>query len=183
MRVFSPTFAVGGGARPLSPTTRTCGSTTSGFSRLAQALMVATLGQDLSEPFELYSAPALLDRPLPVGQTPAALGMIKPRAAVHRDGDWHRSVHIWLTDGTSFLLQRRSVHKDTHPGLLDVSCAGHLSGSDASLLTAVKELDEELGFSATEAELAAGFVCTLPAQVHFYLLYIYICIHITIYIF
>lgn len=83
------------------------------FCRLARALMVATLGQDLSEPFELYAPPAAL-APLPAGTTPAPLGVRKPRFAVHRDGDWHRSVHVWLTDGQSLLLQRRSTHK-VHP--------------------------------------------------------------------
>jgi hypothetical protein len=84
-----------------------CGS----VSRLARALMVATLGQDLSEPFELYSPPAALGQPLPPGGAPSPLGVSKPRGAVHRDGDWHRSVHVWLTDGSSLLLQRRSAHK------------------------------------------------------------------------
>ena len=23
-------------------------------------------------------------------------GEVKPRAAVHRDGDWHRAVHVWV---------------------------------------------------------------------------------------
>ena len=27
----------------------------------------------------------------------APTGRIKPRAAVHRDGDWHRAVHVWVT--------------------------------------------------------------------------------------
>lgn len=80
-------------------------------SRLARALMVATLGQDLSEPFELYAPPAALGQPLPPGGTPSPLGLSKPRGAVHRDGDWHRSVHVWLTDGACLLLQRRSAHK------------------------------------------------------------------------
>lgn len=134
------------------------------FSRLTRALMIATLGQDLSEPFQLYAPPQKLGVPLPAGSAPVALGRSKPRGEVHRDGDWHRSVHVWLTDGESLLLQRRSAHKDTHPNLLDVSCAGHLSGLDASLETAVKELKEELGFEATEEQLAESFVCTLPTQ-------------------
>jgi hypothetical protein len=73
--------------------------------------MVVTLGQDLSEPFELYAPPAVLGKPLPPGGVPLPLGVSKPRGNVHRDGDWHRSVHVWLTDGACLLLQRRSIHK------------------------------------------------------------------------
>ena len=30
--------------------------------------------------------------------TPAGdpTGMRKPKAAVHRDGDWHRAAHVWI---------------------------------------------------------------------------------------
>lgn len=43
-------------------------------------------------------------------------GYSKARSAVHRDGDWHRSTHIWLvdTDGR-ILVQKRSELKDTFP--------------------------------------------------------------------
>ena len=38
---------------------------------------------------------------LPTGRT-------KERAAVHRDGDLHRTLHVWLVkDDRSVLLQRR----------------------------------------------------------------------------
>lgn len=43
-------------------------------------------------------------------------GYSKPRSAVHRDGDWHRSTHIWVIDTQgSILVQRRSGLKDTFP--------------------------------------------------------------------
>ena len=73
------------------------------------------------------------------------LGVSKPRGLVHRDGDWHRSVHIWvvLEDG-AILFQRRSLTKDTHPGKVDVSVAGHLRAGEA-LVDALREADEEIG--------------------------------------
>ena len=56
---------------------------------------------------------------LPTGRT-------KERAAVHRDGDLHRTLHVWLVkDARSVLLQRRSAGKDLEPGKLDVAVGGH----------------------------------------------------------
>jgi len=77
-------------------------------------------------------------------------GRTKPRSEVHKDGDWHHSVHVWLHDQQSdkVLIQRRSMYKDTNPGKLDVSAAGHITFGDSSHDTAVKELSEELGIVA-----------------------------------
>lgn len=46
----------------------------------------------------------------------SSAGFSKARSLVHRDGDWHRSTHIWVvsTDG-KVLIQKRSVDKDTFP--------------------------------------------------------------------
>lgn len=69
------------------------------------------------------------------------------RSAVHRDGDFHRAVHIWIfAESTKeLLLQKRSDDKDSWAGLWDISSAGHISAGDASLNTARRELQEELG--------------------------------------
>ncbi|KAL1804221.1 hypothetical protein ACET3Z_032868 [Daucus carota] len=74
-------------------------------------------------------------------------GFTKPRRAVHRDGDYHRAVHVWIfAESTQeLLLQRRSDCKDSWPGLWDISSAGHISAGDSSLVTARRELQEELG--------------------------------------
>ena len=76
-------------------------------------------------------------------------GRTKPRGAVHRDGDWHRSVHVWVAgigaDGGPFLtFQRRSPRKDTWPGRLDATVGGHF-GAGEGLADALREVDEELG--------------------------------------
>ena len=43
-------------------------------------------------------------------------GKIKLRSEVHRDGDWHKAVHIWiLNQSGDILLQRRSATKDSNP--------------------------------------------------------------------
>ena len=84
-------------------------------------------------------------------------GLRKEREAVHRDGDWHGTAHIWLVrrrEGhMQVLLQKRSRSKETFPGCFDASCAGHLSAGDAFLDGALRELSEELGLKARPEEL------------------------------
>uniref|UniRef100_A0A2P2KWN4 Uncharacterized protein MANES_11G069700 n=1 Tax=Rhizophora mucronata TaxID=61149 RepID=A0A2P2KWN4_RHIMU len=77
------------------------------------------------------------------------IGVSKPRAHVHRDGDYHRAVHVWIfAESTKqLLLQRRADCKDSWPGLWDISSAGHISAGDSSLVTARRELQEELGIA------------------------------------
>jgi isopentenyldiphosphate isomerase len=99
--------------------------------------------QDPGELFDLYDRDG------------APLGLRKPRADVHRDGDWHRSVHIWvvLREGSGvrgasgapcLLFQRRSPEKDTWPGALDVAVTGHLRAGEA-ILDGLREAHEEIG--------------------------------------
>jgi isopentenyldiphosphate isomerase len=68
------------------------------------------------------------------------------RSTVHREGLWHRSVYLWLFDGgESVLLQRRSMNKDSHPGLWDLSVSGHLMSGENTRAAVVREIGEELG--------------------------------------
>ena len=93
-------------------------------------------------------------------------GEIKPRSVVHRDGDWHRSVHIWaLNRGGDIILQRRSANKETNPNMITISCAGHVSAGDDSLSSAIRELKEELNLDAKPEDLQ--FVTTLKrSKIH-----------------
>jgi isopentenyldiphosphate isomerase len=84
------------------------------------------------------------------------LGYSKARGEVHRDGDWHQSIHLWVvfnTDPVTLLLQRRSYTKDTHPGRVDVSVAGHLAAGE-SPMDALRESDEEVGLRVLPEEVA-----------------------------
>lgn len=78
----------------------------------------------------------------------APTGAIKRRADVHRDGDWHRSIHVWIygldETGPFLLFQRRGMDKDTWPGMLDATAAGHLSAGEC-VQDAFREIEEELG--------------------------------------
>lgn len=67
------------------------------------------------------------------------------RTEVHSKGLWHRTVHIWVFDyNGNVLFQKRSLKKENHPGLLDTSCAGHISAGDDSRNAGIRELSEEL---------------------------------------
>jgi isopentenyldiphosphate isomerase len=83
-------------------------------------------------------------------------GYSKRRAEVHRDGDWHRSFHCWVTSEAGsvpcLLLQRRGLHKDTWPNRLDATVGGHFAAGE-TLEDVVREVEEEIGRAAALAEL------------------------------
>ena len=86
-------------------------------------------------------------------------GKIKLRSEVHRDGDWHRAVHIWILNNKGdILLQRRCATKDSNPNMLYIN-AGHVTSGDDSLNTAVRELKEELNLEIKKEDLK--FITTL----------------------
>jgi isopentenyldiphosphate isomerase len=100
--------------------------------------------QDPDEPFDIIRADG------------APTGRVKPRAAIHRDGDWHRAVHIWITgvdNGVPFLtFQRRSPRKDTWPDRFDATVGGHYRAGE-SLADALREIEEEIGITPAADEL------------------------------
>lgn len=100
-----------------------------------------TLAQDPDEPFDVLDA------------TGAPTGVVKARAAVHRDGDWHRALHIWVAGrdeaGAPFLIfQRRSSAKDSWPDRFDTTVGGHYRAGE-TLPDALRETEEEIGLSVT----------------------------------
>lgn len=88
-------------------------------------------------------------------------GEVKARDQVHRDGDLHRTFHLWIVrEGRSILLQRRSQSKDLEPGKLDVAVGGHF-GAGETLTDVLREVKEELGFTVRLGELT--YLCTTHA--------------------
>ena len=76
------------------------------------------------------------------------------RSIAHSKGLWHRTVHVWMRNrGGELLLQRRSLNKETFPGLWDISAAGHICAGDSSKEAAVREMQEEVGVSCDSEAL------------------------------
>jgi RimJ/RimL family protein N-acetyltransferase/isopentenyldiphosphate isomerase len=100
--------------------------------------------QDLTEPFDVVT---------PSGNP---TGISKPRWQVHRDGDWHRAIHLWIfgidEQGTYLDFQRRGLEKDTWPGFLDATVAGHIRAGENSE-DALREADEEVGITVELSEV------------------------------
>jgi isopentenyldiphosphate isomerase len=81
-------------------------------------------------------------------------GRTKPKPHIHRDGDLHRSVHVWIiASDDRILVQRRAAVKENNPGSWDVSCAGHISAGESAIDAAIREAEEELGMALEPDEL------------------------------
>lgn len=85
-------------------------------------------------------------------------GVVRERGVAHRDGSPHATAHIWIArknqeSGYDLLLQKRSAGKDSYPGCYDISSAGHVAAGDDYLESAIRELSEELGITASPDQL------------------------------
>lgn len=88
-------------------------------------------------------------------------GYTRGRTEVHAKGLWHRTVHVWAFDESGrILFQLRSREKENNPGLLDTSCAGHITAGDTSKKAALRELKEELGITKKASDLTYLFEST-----------------------
>ncbi len=84
-------------------------------------------------------------------------GIVKPRAMIHTDGDWHRTRTVWVvlthaTGGPALVLQKRGPFKEAWPGRLDVSSAGHVRSGDTDMW---REVEEEVGRRPDQGETVA----------------------------
>ena len=93
-----------------------------------------------------------------VDETGRPTGEIVSREIAHRDGILHRTAHVWVIRssdrGYDILLQKRSIEKESFPGLYDTSSAGHIPAGEEPLPSALRELSEELGIKAEPQDLA-----------------------------
>lgn len=93
------------------------------------------------------------------------IGATATRFEVHTQGHRHRVAHIWIyNDAGQILIQRRSLKKDTYPGSYHVAASGHIEAGDYPLVSAMRELAEELSIypQANEMEL----LCILKQSDH-----------------
>lgn len=99
----------------------------------------------MEELFDIYNA----------DQQP--LGITKPRSEVHRNGDWHKAVHIYIVNiAGQFLIHLRSPLKDLKPNTWDTRFGGHVLVGDDYESTALKELAEEIGLRPEASDLQVG---------------------------
>jgi isopentenyldiphosphate isomerase len=90
------------------------------------------------------------------GETGERTGEVVWKSEAHRRGLWHRCFHCWVfgagVGGPYLLVQRRSATKDTWPGYLDVTAAGHLAAGEEPL-DGLREVEEELGLRVDPGRL------------------------------
>lgn len=80
-------------------------------------------------------------------------GKSKLKDEIHRDGDWHGTIQIWLMNSSGeLLLQKRSPLKQSRPNKWDNTCGGHISAGEKAIDTAIRELKEELGIDVREED-------------------------------
>ena len=86
-------------------------------------------------------------------------GKTVSRRIAHRDGILHRTAHVWVVRPSDkgkeydILLQKRSMEKESFPGLYDTSSAGHIPAGEEPVPSALRELQEELGIRADAEQL------------------------------
>jgi isopentenyldiphosphate isomerase len=84
-------------------------------------------------------------------------GEVVYKSEAHRRGLFHRCFHCWIAGqdaaGPYLLVQRRAAAKDTWPGYLDVTAAGHLQSGEEPVMGGLRELEEELGLRVDPGRL------------------------------
>jgi len=103
-----------------------------------------------------------LDEITPTGEL---TGRKEARNVIHQLGLWHQVVHVWIVNSErKLLVQLRAKQKESWPGLLDVSAAGHVSSGDGPHESANRELEEELGLKIPIDDFARNFLFKVPIQ-------------------
>jgi len=84
-------------------------------------------------------------------------GQTVEREKAHENGIMHRTSHVWLIrkkhGKVQVLLQKRCETKESFPGCYDISSAGHIPAGMDFAESAIRELQEELGITASDDEL------------------------------
>lgn len=81
-------------------------------------------------------------------------GQTALKSEAHRKGWFHPTIHVWLyTKNGQLLIQQRARNKDSHPLLWDVSVAGHIGAGEEIEISAIREIQEEIGLTISKAKL------------------------------
>eukprot|EP01118_Nematostelium_gracile_P002034 TRINITY_DN12131_c0_g1_i1.p1 TRINITY_DN12131_c0_g1~~TRINITY_DN12131_c0_g1_i1.p1 ORF type:complete len:187 (-),score=50.02 TRINITY_DN12131_c0_g1_i1:4-564(-) len=92
-------------------------------------------------------------------------GVALPRSEVHKKGLWHRVVHLWIVNKKGeLIIQKRSPQKESWPNKWDISAAGHCSAGDSSVVSAMREVEEELGYKLELKEIEDAFLFSVKIE-------------------
>lgn len=76
------------------------------------------------------------------------------KSEAHKLGLLHPTIHVWFyTNNGHLLLQKRIATKKTFPGLWDISVAGHIGAGEQPVISAVREVEEEIGLAIKQEDL------------------------------
>ena len=76
------------------------------------------------------------------------------KSEAHKIGAWHKSIHVYLVNkNNELVIQQRSPDKALFPNLWDISVGGHVSAGEQTIVSAKRELSEELGVETNSNEL------------------------------
>ena len=82
------------------------------------------------------------------------LNIQKMRSEAHKSGLWHRVSHIWIYNSNrEILIQLRSENKELYPNMWDISVAGHIGAGEEPVISALREIEEEIGLSVKPEDL------------------------------
>ncbi|MFH0780306.1 MAG: NUDIX domain-containing protein [Parcubacteria group bacterium] len=82
------------------------------------------------------------------------IGMKKMKSEAHRDGLRHRAAHIWIYNSKGeILLQLRATDKLLFPDMWDIAVAGHVAAGEDPAISALRELEEEIGLKVKKEDL------------------------------
>ncbi|MDA2922553.1 NUDIX domain-containing protein [Patescibacteria group bacterium AH-259-L07] len=82
------------------------------------------------------------------------LNIRKMKSEVHKNGSWHRASHIWIYNSKGeILLQLRAENKEFYPNMWDISASGHISAGEEPIISALREMEEEIGLSVKPEDL------------------------------
>lgn len=99
------------------------------------------------------------------------------RSEVHGNPDLrHRVVHVLVFNSEgALLLQKRSMNKDVAPGRWDTSVGGHVGVGEGLMDSALREMAEELGVTASAVEHLYSYTHRNPYETE--LVTTFRCIH------
>ena len=83
---------------------------------------------------------------------------LKEKLSVHRDGDLHRALSVFIFDPTGkMLLQRRALEKYHSGGLWTNACCSHPKPEEPVKTAAVRRLKEEMGLRCDNLQRSFSF--------------------------